>query len=230
MFSDTLRTRFIQADATVDPEIQFTFNTFEHYLNDGNDMVCNTDQRCVGRTPLESRYLLEQSGDERPNSDTLRRGYAVADRNNFDGVTVDAFTGANNNTVGITEAVPNVATRASQQHDLYVGCRWRQSGDVINRYNGQNRNGLLPQFAAASPTNYFANDRAGGTTGNLVGQTNVPDYVPFSGTDAVGQAVVPTLGDVTSVVADDVSVFAFTSLGEIYQFNINTAENNAKVR
>ena len=38
--------------------------------------------------------------------------------------------------------------------------------------------------------------------------------------------MVPTTGSVTSVASNDESVFAFTDLGEIFRFNVDTAGNN----
>ena len=71
-----------------------------------------------------------------------RRLYAVADRNNFNGVVVDSNTGANNNAVGIVDAVLNVPV---EQRNNMIFMLDPDDGSVINRYNGQNRNGLPAQ-------------------------------------------------------------------------------------
>ena len=226
VFADATDIQFIGADASiVTVPNQIVTNTFEADLTNLPTITTRPSPNNAAAEGLSFKAVTywNNPNDIARDSGNIRRLYAVADRNNFNGVVVDANTGMGGNTVGIVDVVPNVP---AEQRTNMIFMLDPDTGSVINRHNGQNRNGLPNQFAAASPFNYFQNDRVGGTMGAINGATNVPEYVPHSGTDAVGQVMVPTAGSVTSVASNDESVFAFTDLGEIYRYNVDTNGNN----
>ncbi len=152
-----------------------------------------------------------------------RRIYAVADRNNFTGLSVNAIDTSNpsNGTLDAVVGLSGGQTVPANARRNMIFMLDPNSGDVINRYNGQDRNGLPANLAAASPQNYFAEDISGG---GLNATTSMPTYVPWSGTTNVGQVFVQTTGEVTSVVASESFVYAFTSLGEIFRYSVDNDE------